>query len=170
MRTRRIVTPCAAALALLALASCKAREEVPPPPPPPSLYQRLGGATAVEAVVKAFAGRCLEDPRINKKFTRSDPDRLVSMLIEQVCALSGGGCQYTGRSMKEAHVNMGVTEGEFNALVENLVATLNQFDVPAAEQEELLAVLGAMKGDIVEVAGPATGTALPRAFVPWRRE
>jgi hemoglobin len=60
---------------------------------------------------------------------------------------------------------MGVTEGEFNALVEDLVATLKAFNVPQREQDELLAALGTMKGDIVEVQGEATGTPLPKSFV-----
>jgi len=68
--------------------------------------------------------------------------------------------------MKEAHRNMGVTNGEFNALVEDLVAALNAFKVPAKEQNELLAALGAMKSDIVEVQSAATGTRLPARFKP----
>jgi hemoglobin len=61
---------------------------------------------------------------------------------------------------------MGVTDGEFGALVEDLVATLNAFNVPKPEQDELLGALGAMKPDIVEVQSASTGTALPAAFVP----
>jgi hemoglobin len=68
--------------------------------------------------------------------------------------------------MKEAHRNMRVTEGEFNALVEDLTAALNQFKVPAREQNELLTALGSMKGDIVEVQSAATGTSLPASFKP----
>jgi hemoglobin len=71
-----------------------------------------------------------------------------------------------GRDMKEAHRNMGVTEGEFNALVEDLVASLNRFNVGKAEQDELLATLGSMKAAIVERQTAETGTALPAAFKP----
>jgi hemoglobin len=68
--------------------------------------------------------------------------------------------------MKEAHAGMEVTKGEFNALVEDLVATLNQFKVPSAEQGELLAILGPLKSDIVEVDSSEVGTPLPDAFRP----
>jgi hemoglobin len=61
---------------------------------------------------------------------------------------------------------MRVTEGEFNALVEDLVAALNAFNVPQREQDELLAALGSMKADIVEVQSTATGTSLPASFKP----
>ncbi len=134
-----------------------------------SLYQRLGGKPAIEAVVKDFAGRALADARINKKFAKSDPDRLVTSLVQQVCAATGGPCKYTGRSMKETHKNMAVSEGEFGALVEDLGASLDHFKVPAKEKGELLAALGTMKADIVEAKGNATGTPLPTTFVPWKK-
>ena len=62
--------------------------------------------------------------------------------------------------MPETHDGMGVTAGEFDALVEDLVATLDEFDVPKAEQGELLGLLGPMRADIVEVESPETGTPL----------
>jgi hemoglobin len=69
--------------------------------------------------------------------------------------------------MKTAHTNMGVTEGEFNALVENLTKTLDEFKVPAKEKGELLAALGSYKKDIVEKPGDTkTGTDLPADFKP----
>ncbi len=131
-----------------------------------SLYDRLGGNAAITAVVDSFVARVAADARINKKFARSDIARVKSMLVEQICAQTGGPCTYTGRSMKEAHTNMGVTDGEFAALVDDLVATLRSFNVPQREQDELLGALGAMKGDIVEVQSEATGTMLPRNFAP----
>jgi hemoglobin len=131
-----------------------------------SLYERLGGKEAITAVVDEFAGRALADARINQKFGKSDPVRLKAMLVDQICFASGGPCQYTGRDMKTTHTNMGVTEGEFNALVEDLVGALDKFNVPAAEKNELLGLLGPMKGDIVEVNSSATGTPLPKKFKP----
>jgi hemoglobin len=57
-----------------------------------------------------------------------------------------------------------VTAGEFDGLVEDLVATLDQFGVPKAEQGELLGILGPLRGDIVEVEAPQTGTPLPDSY------
>ncbi|HEY3113508.1 MAG TPA: group 1 truncated hemoglobin [Gemmatimonadaceae bacterium] len=131
-----------------------------------SLYDRLGGKSAITAVVDTFVARVAADPRINKKFARSNIPRVKTELVDQVCAETGGPCAYTGRSMKEAHRNMRVTEGEFNALVEDLTAALNVFKVPAREQNELLTALGTMKNDIVEVHSSATGTKLPANFKP----
>jgi hemoglobin len=130
----------------------------------PSLYERLGGLDAITAVVDSFVARCAGDDRINKKFVRTDIPRLKKMLIDQVCEATGGPCTYTGRDMRETHDGMGVSAGEFDALVEDLVATLDEFDVPEAERDELLGLLGPMRGDIVEVESAETGTPLPESY------
>ena len=133
---------------------------------PKSLFQRLGGREALVLVVDEFAARCIADKRINKKFAKSDPARLKHMLVEQLCGATGGPCKYQGRDMKTAHLNMGVTEGEFSALVENLVGALDKFKVKQAEKDELLKLLAPMKPSIVEVKSQETGTALPKEFKP----
>jgi len=129
-----------------------------------SLYERLGGIDSITAVVHHFRDRVAGDSRINQKFARTDLGRLTKMLIDQVCEATGGPCKYTGRSMKEAHAGMEVTAGEFNALVEDLVATLNHFKVGKGEQDELLGVLGPLMPEIVEVDSDEVGTPLPPAF------
>src|SRR5204863_5545125 len=97
---------------------------------------------------------------------RTNIPRLKSMLVDQVCEASGGPCHYGGRDMKTTHTNMGVTSGEFDALVEDLVATLNKFGVGETEKNELLGVLGRMKPEIVEVQSAQTGTPLPSTYEP----
>lgn len=131
-----------------------------------SLYERLGGEKAISAVVEDFAGNVLADARINKKFAESNADRLVANLKTFMCMATGGGCKYEGLSMKDSHKHMGVTDGEFGALVEDLVKTLDKFKVPEKEKNELLGALAGMKGDIVEVKSNATGTPLPKKFKP----
>jgi hemoglobin len=128
------------------------------------LYERLGGLDAITAVVDSFVARCAGDDRINRKFERTDIARLKKMLVDQVCEAAGGPCTYTGRSMPETHDGMGVTAGKFDALVEDLVATLDEFDVPKVEQDELLGLLAPMREAIVEVESPETGTPLPASY------
>jgi len=118
-------------------------------PVKPTLYERLGGQPAVVAVVDDFVGNVAADQRINHFFAHTSADRLKQLLVQQICAGTGGPCTYTGRSMQEAHHGMGVTDADFNALVEDLVKTLDKFKVPQPEQQELLGVLGPMKGQIV---------------------
>jgi hemoglobin len=120
-----------------------------------SLYVRLGGKKSIQAVVDEFINVVAADTRINKFFaeTAKDPKRLNKFnknLVDQICEASGGPCKYKGKDMKAAHLGMGVSEADFNALVEDLVKALDKFNVGAAEKDQLLAALGPMKGDIVE--------------------
>ncbi|MET0250982.1 MAG: group 1 truncated hemoglobin [Novosphingobium sp.] len=134
--------------------------------PAKSLYARLGGRAVINAVVDDFAGRVLADTRINRKFARSDPARLVTNLRSFLCSAARGPCRYRGRSMAAAHRNMAVTEAEFAALVEDLERSLDKFNVPAREKGELLAALAPLAPEIVEVRGNAIGTHLPGTFTP----
>jgi len=129
-----------------------------------TLCERLGGKDAITAVVDDFVARCAADERINGKFARTDIGRLKRMLVDQICQASGGPCSYQGRGMRETHDGMGVTAGEFDALVEDLVATLNQFGVPKPAQDELLGLLSPMRVDIVEEESSETGTVLPKDY------
>jgi hemoglobin len=129
-----------------------------------TLYERLGGKTAITAVIDDFVARCAADPRINGKFARTDIPRLKASLIDQVCEATGGPCTYSARDMRTTHDGMAVTAGEFDALVADLVATLDRFSVPQAEKNELLGALAPMRGDIVEVESSATGTPLPDGY------
>jgi len=115
-----------------------------------SLYKRLGGKKAITLVVNDFVGNVAADKRINKFFAKTNIPRLKRLLVEQICAGSGGPCEYTGRDMKTAHKGMGVSGAQFGALVEDLGKSLNKFKVPAREQKELVAILAPMKKDIVE--------------------
>ena len=120
-----------------------------------SLYDRLGGKKAITAVVDEFVGRVAADARINAFFaaTAADAKRLATFkgkLVDQICEASGGPCKYTGKDMKSAHIGMGISGGDFNALVEDLVGALDKFKVPQHEKDQLLGALAPMKADIVE--------------------
>lgn len=126
----------------------------------PSLYKRLGGKKGVETVIDDFINIVAADTRINKFFadTASDPKRLKKFkehLYKQICEATGGRCKYKGEDMKTAHMGMGITEADFNALVEDLTKALDKNNVGEMEKKELLGALGPMKGEIVESPGGA---------------
>ena len=132
-----------------------------------SLYERLGGEAALKAVVDDVVARAAADTRINAKFAKTDIPRLKFHLVKQLCAVTGGPCKEIGRSPEKIHDHMQITAGEFDAFVEDLVATLDKLNVPAQEKNELLGILGPLKPKIVEVpASSATGTMLPGNFKP----
>lgn len=115
-----------------------------------SLYTRLGGKKAIVAVVDDFTARVAADSRINHFFAKTNIPSFKKHLVDQICQASGGPCKYTGKDMKAAHQGMGVSNGDFDALVEDLVATLDKFKVPEKEKSELLGMLAPMRSDIVE--------------------
>jgi hemoglobin len=123
---------------------------------------------AISAVVDDFVKNVLADQRINKKFAKSDATRLVINLKDFVCNATGGPCQYYGLNMKKSHAKMRVTGGEFSALVEDLVRSLDKFRVGEREKNELLSALAGLKDDIVQEKYDTseTGTELPKSFKP----
>lgn len=112
------------------------------PAAPKELYDRLGGQLAIVAVVDDFINRVAGDKRINLRFLNTDIPRLKILLAEFVCNATGGKCNYTGTDMETAHAGMELVQDEFDALVEDLSATLDKFKVPAKEKGELLGALG----------------------------
>ena len=129
-----------------------------------SLYDRLGGADAINALTESWVARVGGDDRANGKFVRTDIERLMKEVVDQLCEATGGPCTYTGRSMLETHAGMKVTAGEFDVVMQHLDATLDELNVPKTERDELVGLLGPMRGDIVEVESPETGTPLPDSY------
>jgi hemoglobin len=115
-----------------------------------SLYDRLGGKPAVEAVVDEFLARIAADERVNASFAGANLPKLRQRLVELVCVGTGGPCTYSGRDMKTAHAGMGVTNAQWDALAGHFVGALDKFKVPEKEKNELLAIVVPMKKDIVE--------------------
>jgi hemoglobin len=129
-----------------------------------TLYDRLGGADAINALTESWVARVGGDDRANGKFIRTDIDRLKKEVADQLCEATGGSCTYTGRSMLETHAGMKVTAGEFDVVMQHLDAALDELNVPKTEQDELVDLLRPMRADIVEVESPETGTPLPDSY------
>jgi hemoglobin len=140
----RLTLAAAALVAALSLGACATASMQSQ-----TLYQRLGGKDAIVAVVDDFVGNVAGDARINRRFAATNIPHLKQMLVDQICTGTGGPCTYSGRDMKSAHAGMNISDAEFGALVEDLVKTLDKFKVPDKEKNDLLAILGPMKTDIV---------------------
>ena len=118
-----------------------------------SLYLRLGGYDAIAAVTDDFLGRLTKDPQFTRFFSGFSTDsvkRIRQLIVDQLCAAAGGPCFYTGRDMKTTHTGLGITEKDWEASANHLVATLNKFNVPEKEKNEVLAFVTSLKKDIVE--------------------
>jgi hemoglobin len=148
MRTRMLWA--ALGLSMLAGATALAQTQATQAP---SLYKRVGGYDAIAAVTDDFIARLASDKVLNRFLVGlSDGSKahLRQMVVDQLCAATGGPCLYLGRDMKMAHKGLGITGGDWDLSVKHLVATLDKFKVPEKEKSELLAAVSAMKADIVE--------------------
>ncbi len=120
---------------------------------PKSLYQRLGGYDAIAAVTDDFIGRLAADKQLTRFFIGHSKDslgRIRQLVVDQICAATGGPCVYIGRDMKTSHQGMGITEADWSAAVNDLIATLDKFKVPEKERNELLGAVSSFKTDIVD--------------------
>ena len=123
-------------------------------PPPKSLYERLGGKEAITKVVDTLMKNVAADTKINKRFAGlkgKKMDDFKAKVVDQICEATGGDCQYAGKPMKDAHKGMKIKEDEWNAFVADLKAALDEHSVAADDQADLMALLGPMHDDIVEV-------------------
>lgn len=134
-----------AGLALLSvLVACSSA-----PSTPPTLYDQMGGKGGIEAITDGFLTNLANDARIAHFFAKTDIDHFRSMLNQQFCHVSGGPCEYGGKSMLEAHKDLKISDADFNALVEDLEKAMDDLHVDQSVQNRFLAQLVPMHSDIV---------------------
>jgi hemoglobin len=120
-----------------------------------SLYDRLGGVYAIAAVIDDLINRIMDNPRLNANPKVDEAHHRVSragfkyLVTEMVCGATGGPQRYTGRSMRESHVHLDITEEEWQVFMADLQACLDHFAVPQTEQGEIVALVESTKSDIV---------------------
>lgn len=121
----------------------------------PSLYDRLGGVYSIATVIDDFIDRIMVDPRLNanprvdEAHHRVPPSGFKYLVTEMLCWAAGGPQRYTGRSMAESHRHLLITAEEWQAFMDDLQQTLDNFEVPAAEQTEVKAIVESTRSDIV---------------------
>ncbi len=119
-----------------------------------SLYERLGGYDAISAVVDDFAAKLFADPVVGKRFFGMSDDSRQGFRQKNknlVCKVTGGPCKVISRPAAVVHGGLGIKASEFDIVVNHIVDTLNKFEVPEKERQELLTIIGTLRPDIVEV-------------------
>ncbi len=114
-----------------------------------SLYERLGGQAAVTSVVKDFYRRVLADDMLKGYFDGVDMPRQERSQIDFLSMALGGPNSYKGKSMRDAHNGLGITALHFDLVAGHLVDTLKGAGVPAPAIEEVVALVGPLKAEIV---------------------
>ena len=119
-----------------------------------SLYERLGGYDAISAVTKDLMRRIKADSQLGRFYQYRGEDgiqREEQLLVDFLCSSAGGPMYYTGRDMKTLHKGMKLSESDWSALLGHLNATLEAFQVPQAERDDVVAFVQSTKPEIVEV-------------------
>jgi hemoglobin len=114
-----------------------------------SLYQALGEEAGMRRLINEVVRELHSDRRINALFANTDDAYFKERLYEQFCLLSGGGCEYTGLDMEEAHSGMGLTATDFNYFVEDTRIGMTRAGISIGAQNRLLALLQPMHGDVL---------------------
>ena len=118
----------------------------------PTLYKRLGGYDALAAVTDDFLGRLAADPSLGRFFVGTSKEhlgRIRQLVVDQLCAATGGPCIYIGRDMKTTHEGLDITDADWDTAMKHLKATLDKFKVQKPEQDDTLAAINGLKKDIV---------------------
>lgn len=120
------------------------------PPRDDSLYVALGERAGIQRIVEGMLLKVARDDRIVEHFRKVDIVRLRNKLTEHLCVEAGGPCKYTGDSMAEAHKGQKLTRSDFNALVENLIASMDAEHIPVPTQNRLIARLAPKRAEVIE--------------------
>lgn len=121
-----------------------------------SLFKRLGGSPGIAALVDDVVARHLANPAIGVRFrpVADDPEKFATAK-KHLCAFfemgSGGPAHYTGRSMRDAHRGMNVSEAEYMAAIDDILDALKARGADEATQKDVLAIAYSLKGDIVRL-------------------
>lgn len=119
-----------------------------------SLYKRLGGYDAIAAVTDDFIGKLVTNKDLSRFFVGLSDDSKTKVrqhVVDFLCNKSGGPCAYIGRTMKDAHKGLKITETDWNAAAGLLGETFKKFNVPKKETDEVFALVSSLKNDIVEI-------------------
>lgn len=118
-----------------------------------TLYERLGGYDAISAVVKDLLPRLMSDSRLGRFWENRGADginREEQLLIDFLCSSAGGPLLYTGRDNKTSHKGMGISESDWEKFIAHLNATLEKFELPQQERDDVIGFIESTKADIVE--------------------
>ncbi len=117
--------------------------------PEKSVYEKLGGADAIDAAVDIFYRKVLADDRINQFFDTVDMESQHKKQKAFMTMAFGGPNNYTGKDMREAHKHMNLTEEHFNAVAECLVGTLKDLNVPQEDIDSVVTIAVSVKDDVL---------------------
>jgi hemoglobin len=136
-------------LLAIALGACGGSSKPPAQTDHRTLFERLGGQPAIDAIVHDFVVATKADARISARFANVDPAKLEASMDVHVCSITGGGCTYTGKSMVDAHTGMHLTHDEMVAFIDDLRQVLIRDHVPEREGMDVLHAFEGLEPQVV---------------------
>jgi hemoglobin len=119
-----------------------------------TLYENLGGYDGIEAFVNNLLPRLKQDKQLSRFWQNRGDDGMArekQLLIDYLCASSGGPLYYTGRSMNQSHTGMKISESDWNTFIGHAVDTMNCFQLTQHTQDAIAAFVNSLKPEIVEI-------------------
>lgn len=116
-----------------------------------TLYERLGGESNIRAIAADIYDNHSNNPVVQARFAKSDRSKMIALAAEFICMGTGGPQKYKGKDMRAAHQGMNISEQEYLAVVDDIMAALDKHQVGAGEKQEVLSIAYALKGEIIRV-------------------
>lgn len=129
-------------IGMLVLAGCASQSQS-------TLYQQLGGEAGLTALVDNLLHKMASDEQIARYFRDTDIQLFRQGLIDKLCVVADGPCEYSGDTMRNSHKGFNISQADFDALVQHLIYAMQEENIPIATRNELLSQLAPMYGDVV---------------------
>ena len=116
-----------------------------------SLYERIGGPDTIKEIATSLFKNHTSNPTVNNRYVNSDPDEVIRLVTEFMCSGFGGPEEYTGKDMITAHTSMNISEEEFNAVVDDMMAALDENNIDQGIKDEILAILWSLRPEVIKL-------------------
>jgi hemoglobin len=118
-----------------------------------SLYKRMGGYDSIAAITDDFLSNLVAHPQMKRFFfgaSESTRTQRRQYIVDFICFKTGGPCAYTGRTMKDSHKGLSISESDWDTLSDLFLQSLNKYGLQNKETEDLRDFISSLKSDIIE--------------------
>ena len=116
-----------------------------------TLYQRIGGQSSIQQIATCLFENHTANPIVKNRYINSDPDKVIRLVTEFMCNGFGGPELYTGKDMISAHKGMNISEEEFNAVVDDVIAALEENSIEQSIKDEILVILWSLRREVIKL-------------------
>ena len=116
-----------------------------------TLYQRIGGYSSILQIATCLFEKHTANPIVKNRYINSDPDKVIRLVTEFMCSGFGGPELYTGKDMISAHKGINISEEEFNAVVDDVIAALEENSIEQSIKDEILVILWSLRREVIKL-------------------